>query len=195
MIACLPPSDQYLDENISTLTYATKASYIANEPNRNEDPRMKIIHQLRKKVTDLEKELQAANDHIKFLTSLTGGQIPQKGNLFNDNKPSVFEQEVRINDRVPPALHKGGSTTVEDDIVDNMRRELKMNHLNSTPVDDPTNLNDDSMPEEYKSDAIENSGVLSKKGSKKKGAKAKGKKDEDCKFAILTHSQQLYCKS
>ena len=48
MIACLPPSNLYLDENISTLTYATKASYIANEPNKNEDPRMKIIHELRK---------------------------------------------------------------------------------------------------------------------------------------------------
>lgn len=72
MIACLPPSDKYLDENISTLTYATKASYIANEPNKNEDPRMKIIHELRKKVASLEKELQAANDHISFLTSITG---------------------------------------------------------------------------------------------------------------------------
>jgi hypothetical protein len=72
MIACMPPSDEYLDENISTLTYATKASYIANEPNKNEDPRMKIIHELRKKVTSLEKELTAANDHITFLSSLTG---------------------------------------------------------------------------------------------------------------------------
>ena len=72
MIACLPPSDKYLDENISTLTYATKASYISNEPNKNEDPRMKIIHELRKKVASLEKELQAANDHISFLTSITG---------------------------------------------------------------------------------------------------------------------------
>lgn len=72
MIACLPPSDLYLDENISTLTYATKASYIANEPNKNEDPRMKIINELRRKVASLEKELKAANDHITFLSSLTG---------------------------------------------------------------------------------------------------------------------------
>jgi len=33
---------------------------------------MKIIHELRKKVSSLEKELRAANDHITFLTSLTG---------------------------------------------------------------------------------------------------------------------------
>jgi kinesin family protein 4/21/27 len=30
MIACLHPSDKYLDENISTLTYASKAAQIAN---------------------------------------------------------------------------------------------------------------------------------------------------------------------
>ena len=73
MVACLPPSDFYLDENISTLTYATKASYISNEPNKNEDPKMKIISELKKKVKSLEKELDAANNHITFLTSLSGG--------------------------------------------------------------------------------------------------------------------------
>jgi len=40
MIACVCPSDNYADENISTLTYATKASYIANDPKRNDDPKM-----------------------------------------------------------------------------------------------------------------------------------------------------------
>jgi hypothetical protein len=82
MIACLPPCDKYLDENISTLTYATKASYISNSPNRNEDPRMKIIHELRRKVASLEKELKAANNHIEFLTSLTGTNGANMNNNF-----------------------------------------------------------------------------------------------------------------
>jgi len=30
MIACLSPSDLYAEENISTLNYATKASFIQN---------------------------------------------------------------------------------------------------------------------------------------------------------------------
>lgn len=38
MIACLSPNDLFLDENISTLTYATKASKIKNEPTINRDP-------------------------------------------------------------------------------------------------------------------------------------------------------------
>jgi hypothetical protein len=33
MLACLSPSDQFAEENISTLNYATKASYIQNQPN------------------------------------------------------------------------------------------------------------------------------------------------------------------
>jgi len=40
MIACMSPSDAYVDENISTLTYATKASYIANDPKWNDDPKI-----------------------------------------------------------------------------------------------------------------------------------------------------------
>lgn len=41
MIACLPPSDTFIDENITTLTYATKAMYISNDPKWNDDPKMK----------------------------------------------------------------------------------------------------------------------------------------------------------
>ena len=32
MVACLAPSDNYVEENLSTLNYAMKASFIANEP-------------------------------------------------------------------------------------------------------------------------------------------------------------------
>jgi kinesin family protein 4/21/27 len=50
MIACLSPSDFYVDENVSTLNYATKASFISNEPIKNEDPKMKLINELKSKV-------------------------------------------------------------------------------------------------------------------------------------------------
>jgi hypothetical protein len=48
MIACITPFDQFIDENISTLTYATKASYITNQPTINNDPKGKIITELKK---------------------------------------------------------------------------------------------------------------------------------------------------
>ena len=47
MIACIAPLDIFLDENISTLDYATKAAYISNEPMQNMDPNLKVINGLR----------------------------------------------------------------------------------------------------------------------------------------------------
>jgi hypothetical protein len=64
MIACLSPSDAYLEENISTLNYATKASFISNEPVKNEDPKLKLINELKHKVINLQRELASANNHI-----------------------------------------------------------------------------------------------------------------------------------
>ena len=64
MIACLGPSDRFIEENLSTLNYATKASFISNIPAKNEDPKMKIVNELRERVIRLEKELANANNHI-----------------------------------------------------------------------------------------------------------------------------------
>ncbi len=64
MIACLSPSDRFIEENLSTLNYATKASFISNIPAKNEDPKMKIVNELRERVIRLEKELANANNHI-----------------------------------------------------------------------------------------------------------------------------------
>ena len=64
MIACLSPSDRFIEENLSTLNYSTKASFISNIPAKNEDPKMKIVNELRERVIRLEKELANANNHI-----------------------------------------------------------------------------------------------------------------------------------
>jgi hypothetical protein len=64
MIACLSPSDKYIEENISTLNYATQASFISNIPQKNEDPKMRLVTELRERVQRLEKELSSANNHI-----------------------------------------------------------------------------------------------------------------------------------
>jgi len=47
MLACLSPSDKYVDENISTLHYAAQAASIKNAPSVNVDPKDRIIQQLR----------------------------------------------------------------------------------------------------------------------------------------------------
>lgn len=64
MIACINPHDTFLEENISTLTYATKASFITNRPVVNDDPRMKAIQDLKRQVHQLSEELDKANKHI-----------------------------------------------------------------------------------------------------------------------------------
>ncbi len=53
MIACLSPLDDYLDENMSTLNYASRAQNISNLPIINQDPRLKIIQDQKKTIERL----------------------------------------------------------------------------------------------------------------------------------------------
>ena len=61
-----------MDENLSTLTYASKASFIDNKPIKNEDPKTQQIADLKRQVKILTEELANANETINFLSSLTG---------------------------------------------------------------------------------------------------------------------------
>ena len=65
-----------MDENLSTLSYASKASFISNKPIKNEDPKTQQIAELKRQVKILTEELANANETINFLSSLTG-QNPQ----------------------------------------------------------------------------------------------------------------------
>jgi hypothetical protein len=47
MISCLTPSDLYFDENVSTLNYSVKAAYISNKPIKNQDPKIRLISELK----------------------------------------------------------------------------------------------------------------------------------------------------
>jgi hypothetical protein len=38
MMACLSPSDRFIEENLSTLNYASRAGLISNIPTKNIDP-------------------------------------------------------------------------------------------------------------------------------------------------------------
>jgi hypothetical protein len=72
MIACLNPCDAQIDENISTLSYAARASFISNKPIRNDDPKTRQIEELKRQVKLLTEELANANETISFLSSITG---------------------------------------------------------------------------------------------------------------------------
>jgi hypothetical protein len=68
MIACISPNDSFFEENLSTLTYATKATMITNKPVINDDPRNKLVIDLKKQVKDLNEELIKANRHIELIS-------------------------------------------------------------------------------------------------------------------------------
>lgn len=105
-------------------------------------------------------------------------ELLNRGGLFEDGRPSIYEQEVRISDKIPLS-YKADSIRGEDDMTpnDNIRRDLPLKQLKSTPINDPPIIEDNTYPEEFKSDAQEveeSTGLPTKKtGSKKKGGKNK----------------------
>ena len=78
MIACVSPVDGYLDENISTLEYATKAGCISNEPVKNVDPKTRVIKDLKREVKRLKNELVTADKHITLLTEVAIMDKPEQ---------------------------------------------------------------------------------------------------------------------
>ena len=93
MIACLNPCDNQIEENISTLQYASQASYISNKPVINLDPKARAIEILKDQVRRLTEELAKANETIDFLSKLTN-QNPQ-------NLKANFESTVQEDSEVP----------------------------------------------------------------------------------------------
>jgi hypothetical protein len=57
----LNPCDLHIEENLSTLNYASKATHISNKPIKNIDPKLRLIEELKAKVSSLTEELFKAN--------------------------------------------------------------------------------------------------------------------------------------
>ncbi|GHP08911.1 hypothetical protein PPROV_000764800 [Pycnococcus provasolii] len=57
MVACLSPGVTYAEENASTLEYAARAMLVTNAPVINEDPKARLIRELRAEVARLKNEL------------------------------------------------------------------------------------------------------------------------------------------
>jgi len=109
MIACIAPSDRFLEENISTLNYATRASNIKNAPTKNIDPKIREIQELKKKNKALQLELRNANLHIEYLTSLTQEELQTFGtNLITESMPNNITQPTKI-DTSSPVKTRGNS--------------------------------------------------------------------------------------
>ncbi|KAF0774664.1 hypothetical protein AaE_001635, partial [Aphanomyces astaci] len=100
MIACLSPSDAYVDENLSTLVYAAKAQSISNKPVKNEDPKAQLIQKLRDEVATLKAQLAQAQQVILHL-----GQLgDQNDNVDATGAISSLADVTPSADKVPPVM-------------------------------------------------------------------------------------------
>ena len=61
MIACVSPSETYVDETISTLNYATRTMNIKNKPILQMDTKEQIIFNLKREIQLLKME----NNYLK----------------------------------------------------------------------------------------------------------------------------------
>lgn len=110
MIACLNPCDAQIEENISTMQYASQASYISNKPVRNDDPKARQIEELKEQVRKLTAELAKANDTIDFLNKLTQGNAATLQENFESNHAAAKEIGGERDEEAPGPVKKPEAT-------------------------------------------------------------------------------------
>ena len=98
MIACLSPIDRFLEENVSTLNYAARASLISNAPMKNVDQNVVQLQQTKNKIQDLEKELRQANEHVQFLTQMNDEKDQKIKYLESQNRK--LQQKAQQTDEI-----------------------------------------------------------------------------------------------
>jgi regulator of replication initiation timing len=109
MIACLSPSDSFFEENMSTLTYASKASSISNDPVKNEDPQTRLIRKLKKDLGLLKQQLSQAHN-IREVVSVE--VCPKCRQNMSDAAASAPQQPLS-----PPKKKKPQTTDTEESVA------------------------------------------------------------------------------
>ncbi|CAD8104399.1 unnamed protein product [Paramecium sonneborni] len=135
MIACIAPLDSFYDENVSTLQYATKAAYITNIPVKNDDPKLKIINDLKQQIDNLKLELSKANQHIEFLSNIVQKKEMNQ-NMNNTHTKSNFDnlllnqQKLLEEESSDDDAHKNQLSQFNERLIDsiNMVRELLLSN-------------------------------------------------------------------
>ncbi|CAD8090546.1 unnamed protein product [Paramecium primaurelia] len=152
MIACIAPLDIFYDENLSTLQYATKAAYITNIPIKNDDPKLKVINELKQQLNSLKLELSKANEQIEFLSNIVQkkdnnqniNNINTKSNFnkLQKNQQRQLEQESSEDD-----VNKFEQAQLNDRLIDsiNMVRELLLSNKEMREREEQINQKCESM--------------------------------------------------
>ena len=148
MIACIAPSDRFYEENISTLSYATRASHIANAPTKNIDPKIREILELKRKNKVLQLELQNANKHIEYLTSLTSEKLQTFGNSLLPDDSKDADKSAQLIETASPIKSRSKQSEINSAIIPgtsigggvSMGTMSNQNHLYNTGMSTQTDL-------------------------------------------------------
>ncbi len=62
LVACLSPNGKHSEENLSTLRYASQATFIENQPKINIDPAQLKINSMKSEILELKQRLAQHND-------------------------------------------------------------------------------------------------------------------------------------
>ncbi|KXZ47551.1 FAP125 protein [Gonium pectorale] len=110
MLACLSPADRFLEENASTLDYAARARRITNQVAVNEDPRSRLIRELRAEVAFLRQQLEAAGlPHRSQLPTSLAASAPCASAL---PAGSITPPAVTPASAAPPSTKSVGTTGI-----------------------------------------------------------------------------------
>ena len=110
--------------------------------------------------------------------------------LIQEMRENIIEQEVRMNNDFPSSIQRSDGTIGDDEnfMNNSNKNKLLLNQQKSTPVDDPTRFDENTAPEDFKSEAHDD--TLDKEGFdnsskriniKKKSIKPK-QESNDCKY-------------
>lgn len=91
MVACLCEGDSHIEENLSTLAYASQAASITNIPIVNEDPKNRIIRSLEQEVASLRERLLIAQN-----LAMQAIQAAQSGPCGRCGMPTLDNLEAQI---------------------------------------------------------------------------------------------------
>ena len=129
MIACLNPCDEYFEENLSSLEYASRAKQITNHIIVNEDPKTRMIRELQEQVAFLKAQLVADGKGMYTVQlSPPPGGAPAAGVAPPARTPPPFGATPRGE----PAGTGGGSAS--------MQHKLDMENLETSAKDFIANL-------------------------------------------------------
>eukprot|EP01083_Nonionella_stella_P230912 815847_1 len=138
MIACIADSEKFIDENLSTLRYASMASKIENRPSLCTDPQSKLIARLRGQVTFLKQQLARATQvyHTEdggIIEPIQISQTYSSGRTANEQHPPHDASYNRFKTRTKNAVCDRELSEKFIDSV-NMIKELRQdnNYLRSS---------------------------------------------------------------